>query len=177
MQDVPCPLGAQGRVCHLHGNVRAGIGVIGSHVVSAVQAIPSVKAVSINKVFIYVAAFSYEHYKSLVENDLLIWAHFVIANPLLKSSAVDKTKTCVGFGMIEDCYIWGSHRSNGLITSRFSKHGVIHNKQMRRKSYSQPVQVPPSTYGLKLQATTSLLTSSNACDAEIRSLGVNLINL
>ena len=35
MQDVSCPLGAQGRVCHLHGNVRAGIGVIGSHVVLA----------------------------------------------------------------------------------------------------------------------------------------------
>ena len=127
--------------------------------------------------FIYVAAFSYEHYKSLVENDLLIWAQFVIANPLLKSSAVDKTEICVGFGIIEDCYMWGSHRSNGLITSLFIKHSVIHNKQMRRKSYSQPVQVPPSTYGLKLQATTSLLTSSNACDAEIRSLGVNLINL
>ena len=79
--------------------------------------------------------------------------------------------------MIEDCYIWGSHRSNDWITSLFIKHSVIHNKQMRRKSYSQPVQVPPSTYGLKLQATTSLLTSSNACDAEIRSLGVNLINL
>ena len=33
-----------------------------------------------------------------------------------KYCAVDKTEIWVGFGIIEDCYIWGSHRSNGLIT-------------------------------------------------------------